>query len=149
MLGKLYKMAYDLDKRGFHNEAAEIEKVMETMAKRVGLKLEEMVSLANYFDELGETELADTFDTMAKEAAKKKYKEWKGEKGEKPPARHDIKKPPKSWMDEGRVRIKKKNPEYGAKRINEILGDEWYNKMTDKSRDKVWKELGRKGKAEK
>lgn len=133
MLSKLYKMAYDLDKRGFHNEAAEIEKVMETMAKRVGLKLDEMVSLANYFDELGETELADTFDTMAKEATNKEK----------------VKKPPKSWMDKMREKVKKENPEYSAKMINETIGAEWYDKMSDKARDKVWKELGRKGKAEK
>lgn len=146
MLTKLFKLAYSLDKRGFHSEAQEIEEIMKLMAKRVGLKIEELTSLANEFDEMGETEIADKLDDIAKES---KYKEWKGPKGEKPPARHDIKKPPKPWMDEAKKKVKQKHPDYSAKRINELVGDEWYNKMTDKSRDKVWKELGRKGKAEK
>lgn len=71
MLVELYKLAYDLDRKGLHSEAEEIEEVMKLMAQRVGLKVDDMVSLANYFDEVGDIELADKFDIMAKEAAKK------------------------------------------------------------------------------
>lgn len=71
MLVELYKLAYDLDRKGLHSEAEEIEEVMKLMAQRVGLKVEDMVSLANHFDDLGDIALADRFDTMAKEAAGK------------------------------------------------------------------------------
>ncbi len=71
MLVELYKLAYDLDRKGLYDEAAEIEEVMKLMANRVGLEIKDMVALANHFDELGNGELADTFDNMAKEAAKK------------------------------------------------------------------------------
>jgi len=71
MLVQLYKLAYDLDRKGLHSEAEEIEEVMKLMAKRVGLNVEDMVSLANYFDEVGDSDLADKFDGMAKEAAGK------------------------------------------------------------------------------
>jgi len=69
MLARLFKLAYTLDKKGYYSEAAEIEKVMETLAKRTGLNVEDMVSLANHFDEVGDTKLADKFDAMAKAAA--------------------------------------------------------------------------------
>lgn len=72
MLVKLYKLAYKLDKRGHYDEAKAIEEVMKTMSQRVGLNVQDMVSLADYFDEQGDTVLADRFDAMAKEAAKKK-----------------------------------------------------------------------------
>lgn len=68
----LYKVAYTLDTKGMYNEAKEIEKVMESMAKRVGINPDDMIALADYFDQLGETALANRFDELVKEAAKKK-----------------------------------------------------------------------------
>lgn len=101
MLAKLYKLAYHLDQKGLYDEAQAIEEVMSTMAKRVGLNLEDMVSLANYFDDHGEVVLANYFDDMARKTAK--YKTHKG-KDEKPPkgAEH---KAPKKWFD----KMKKRN----------------------------------------
>jgi glucan phosphorylase len=127
MLTKLYKLAYDLDKKGFHSEAKEIEEVMKLMAKRVGLKVEDLTSLANHFDDLGDTELADKFDNMAKEA---KYKEWKGKGTDKPPHKNRP-KPPKNWFNEMVKDVKKKNPNYSKKRIDEIVGDIWHNELSD------------------
>jgi len=70
-VAKLYKLAYVLDKKSMFDEAREIERVMEAMAQRMGIKLEDMVALAGHFDQVGETVLADKFDQMAKEAKKK------------------------------------------------------------------------------
>lgn len=69
---RLYKVAYALDKRGMYSEAKEIEELMAVMAKRVGLNLNDMVALADYFDQEGEKALANKFDLMVKEAVKKK-----------------------------------------------------------------------------
>lgn len=74
MLTKLFKLAYKLDKKGLYDEAKEIEEVMKTLAKRTGLTTEDLVSLADHFDGIGDTALADRFDELAKEAAKKKTK---------------------------------------------------------------------------
>ena len=72
MLAKLYKLAYKLDKRALYDEAKEIEAVMKTLSERVGLTPDEMISLADHFDQEGETALANKFDEMVKEAALKK-----------------------------------------------------------------------------
>lgn len=74
MLAKLYKLAYRLDKLALYDEAKEIEAVMKTLSERVGLTAEDMVSLADHFDNNGDTVLADRFDEMAKEALKKSKK---------------------------------------------------------------------------
>jgi len=72
MLVKLFKLAYKLDKMALYNEAKEIENVMKALSERVGLTPDDMISLADHFDQEGETVLADHFDTMAKEAIRKK-----------------------------------------------------------------------------
>ena len=64
-LAGLYKMAYVLDKEGLYAEANEIDEAMKVMSQRAGLSLKDMVSLADYFDECGETALASQFDTWA------------------------------------------------------------------------------------
>lgn len=66
MLVKLYKLAYTLDKKGHYSEADEIEAAMKSLADRVGLNIQDMVSLADFFDRQGEIELANRFDEMAK-----------------------------------------------------------------------------------
>lgn len=68
MLAKLYKMAYTLDQKGLYDEAKKIEEVMEEMTRRVGLNKKELVSLADYFDNMGEVELANKFDDILKNA---------------------------------------------------------------------------------
>ena len=70
MLTKLFKLAYDLDRKGLYSEAEEIEEMMKAMAKRVGLKVDDLVSLANEFDKLGAFDLADHFDSIIKVANK-------------------------------------------------------------------------------
>ncbi len=142
-LARLYKVAYTLDRKGMYDEAKEIEQVMEAMARRVGLKLEDMIALADHFDQIGETALANKFDELAKEAAKKKtkYKTHKG-KEEKAPegAEH---KAPKKWWDEQAAKIKKKNPDYSAKRVSEIVGDIWDNELSDAKRSEIYKRHGK------
>ncbi len=71
VIAKLYKLAYVLDKKGLYNEAVEIEKVMQSLSERVGLTEEDMVSLADHFDEAGDTVLANHFDELLKKAKKK------------------------------------------------------------------------------
>lgn len=65
-LPRLYKLAYHLDKSGLYNEARKIEEVMEQMAERVGLTGEDIVSLADHFDSIGDTALANYFDELLK-----------------------------------------------------------------------------------
>lgn len=72
MLAKLYKLAYSLDKKALYDEAKEIESVMKILSERVGLSKEDMVSLADHFDKLGDTALASHFDDMLKAASRKK-----------------------------------------------------------------------------
>ena len=71
MLNELVKLAYTLDKKGEYELANEVQSVMTELIKRVGVDPSEIVSLANYFDELGDTALADKFDATLKEARKK------------------------------------------------------------------------------
>jgi len=70
-LVKLYKLAYTLDKKGMYDEAAEIEKVMKSLSERVGLTDEDMVALADHFDQEGDIALASYFDELLKESKKK------------------------------------------------------------------------------
>lgn len=74
MLAKLYKLAYRLDKIALYDEAKEIEEVMKALSERVGLTIDDMISLADYFDQSGDVTLADRFDAMAKESADQKKK---------------------------------------------------------------------------
>lgn len=67
-LANLYKVAYHLELRGRYDEAREIENVMRSLADRVGLQPEDMVALADHFDSIGDTALANHFDEMLKQA---------------------------------------------------------------------------------
>lgn len=72
MLAQLIKLAYTLDKKGEYDLANEIQAVMVELVKRVGISPKEVVSLANYFDGLGETTLANKYDKMLKASKKSK-----------------------------------------------------------------------------
>ncbi len=63
---RLFKLAYYLDRKSLYNEAREIEEVMLQLAKRVGINQEEMVSLADELDQIGDTVVADKIDNMIK-----------------------------------------------------------------------------------
>lgn len=145
MFAKLFKLAYHLDLKGEYDEAKKIEKVMQSLAQRVGIAIEDIVSLADYFDQEGEITLADRFDAMAKTAARKKtkYKTWKG-KDEKPPAGAEH-KAPKEWFEKMKKDVKKQNPDYSSKRIDEVVGNIWDNDLSDKKRDAIYKRYGKKG----
>lgn len=69
MLVELYKIAYSLDKKGEYDMADEVDRMIETLAKRVGLK--EMVALADYFDEIEDYASADMVDSMVRKTTKK------------------------------------------------------------------------------
>ena len=68
----LYKVAYELDQKGLYSEADEIDKVLKSLIQRVGLNTEDMVSIADYLDQQGDTDLADEFDAKARESLKDK-----------------------------------------------------------------------------
>lgn len=147
MLSKLFKLAYRLDKGGLYDEARAIDEVVAELANRVGLKMEpdEMISIANFLDEQGESVLASKFDDMLLSIAKKKdnkYKTHKGKDEKKPEgAEH---KAPKGWFDKMKKDVKKKNPDYSDKRVSEIVGDIWDNELSDAKREKIYKEHGKK-----
>jgi len=147
MLTKLYKLASALDQKGLFKEADEIDDAMKIMADRAGVNIEQLTSLADELDQEGLVDLANAIDALVKEA-KGKVKYWKG-KDQKPPVRHDVKKVPKPFFAEKKKELKKKNPDYSDKRISAIIGNLWFNTMSDAQRDKIWKSMGRKGKAEK
>lgn len=67
----LFKLAYYLDRKALYNEAKEIERVMQQLAERVGIDTEELVSLADHFDQIGDTATANAIDHVIKEAAGK------------------------------------------------------------------------------
>ena len=127
MLITLVKLACELDIKGEFEMADKIDAAVKSLAERVGLKLEELVSLADHFDNIGETTIASQLDVVIKEAAKKKE-----EKKEKKRPR-----PPKGWVAIMEKKIKKTEPSYNKKMIRETLGAEWYDKMTDKAVEKM------------
>ena len=68
MISRLWKLAYSLDTKGFYSEADEIERLMKSLAERVGLKTDELVTLADYCDDVGCVEAANVLDGMIKGA---------------------------------------------------------------------------------
>ena len=68
-LDKLLKVAYHLDQKQLYAEADRIDRMIETLAKRVGLTLNDYVAAANFMDEIGATEAADTIDAILSNAA--------------------------------------------------------------------------------
>lgn len=143
ILTRLIKLGYHLDLQGLTSEADQIDQMIATLIKRVGLSPESLASTADYLDQNGLIEAADLLDGMIVEAAKTKYKTWKGP-GEKPPA-GAAHKAPKGWWDKMEKDLKKKNPDYSAKRISEILGDIWDNQLTHAKRTRIFKQYGKKG----
>jgi len=139
MLVELFKLAQSLDKKGEYELANEVDEIIKELSQRAGITPDEMIALANDLDTNGEVELADKLDNVL---AKGKYKTWKG-KGEKPPkgAEH---KAPKGWFDKMKKDVKKKNPDYSAKRISEIVGDIWDNELSDAKRKQIYNRYGKK-----
>lgn len=118
----------------------EEEEANDQFAIAADFTLGHLAKLANALDNQGFEKMADMVDETMQKIAKK-YKTWHG-KGEKPPkgAAH---KAPKGWFDEMKDKVKKKNPDYSAKRINEIVGDIWDNKLSDAEREKIYKRHGK------
>ena len=139
MIPRLFKLAYHLDGRGLYDEAKKIEEIMEQMVQRVGLKIDDMVALADHFDEIGDTKLASYFDNMIKEAAEKKKK---GRPNKKDKGAAD--RPPGKWFDKMKKEIKKGNPDYSEERVAQTIGDIWYNNLSDEKREEIYKRHGEK-----
>lgn len=131
MLKDLYKLAYDLDRKGQYDMAQEIEKVMESLAKRVGIDPKDMVSLADYFDSIGDAALANHIDSLLEKVAKAKGKEK--------PSDGATRKAPKGWFDKMKKDIKKKNPEYNNKKIKEVVDQIWNDDLSDAKREQICK----------
>ena len=68
-LTRLLKVAYHCDQAQLYAEADRIDQLIETLAKRVGLALTDYVSAANFMDELGQTEAANTLDALIQRKA--------------------------------------------------------------------------------
>lgn len=39
--------------------------------------------------------------------------------------------------------IKKNSPDYSDKRVNEVVGDIWYNNLSDAKREEIYKRHGK------
>lgn len=145
MLKDLYKLAYDLDRKGQYDMAQEIEKVMESLAKRVGIDPKDMVSLADYFDSIGDTTLANHIDSLLEKVAKGKYKEHKG-KEQKKPIKHRP-KPPKAWLDKMvkemmpnmKKRFKNISDKEAKRRATVAASDVWHNELSDSKVESILK----------
>lgn len=74
MLSKLFKIAHNLDKRGFYDESQAISEAVADLASRVGIdtRLKEMAIIADYLDQEGEVALASTFDDVLNKVAYRK-----------------------------------------------------------------------------
>ena len=70
MLSELFKLAYSLDKKNEYELASEVDDIIKELSQRAGIDPEDMVSLANYFDEVGDVELANKFDSILAKAKK-------------------------------------------------------------------------------
>lgn len=54
-------------------------------------------------------------------------------------------KPPKKWFDKMVREIRKGNPDFSEEQVNAIVGDIWYNKLSDAKKTELKKsffELG-------
>lgn len=123
--------------------AAADDQIESREAVAANFVLKHLVKVADSLDKQGFDAMASLLDdTIEKVAKKGKYKTWKG-KEEKPPkgAEH---KAPKGWFDKMKKDVKKKNPEFSAKRVNEIVGDIWDNELSDKKRVEIKKRYGKK-----
>jgi len=149
-LGHLVKIADALDNNGFSSLANIVDEAMTKIAKKKKKEEEEeKESKKSKKEEKEEKESKkskkeEEEKKKVSEAAKKKteYKTHKG-KEEKAPkgAEH---KAPKEWFDKMKADVKKKNPDYSAKRVSEIVGDIWDNELSDKKREQIYKRYGKK-----
>jgi len=110
-----------------------------------------LVKIADALDNKGFAGVAsivdETIEKLAKKKVKKKYKTWEG-KDEKSPKGAEY-KAPKEWFDKMKADVKKKNPDYSAKRIREIVGDIWDNELSEKKRKSILKKYEKGGKEKK
>ena len=71
MLVELFKLAHSLDKKAEYDLANDVQEIIAELVRRTGTNSEELVALADYFDELGEAEMANKFDAMLARTSKK------------------------------------------------------------------------------
>lgn len=113
----------------------------EVVAAEFAIK--HLIKIADTLDNRGFKDMAglldETIEKVAKKKGKKKgkYKTHEG-KDEKPPEGAE-KKAPKEWFDKMKKDVEKENPDYSAKRINEVVGDIWDNELSDKKRSEIVK----------
>ena len=142
MLTKLFKLATEMDRKGLYTEADEIDQAIQLLAERAGLKLEDLVSLANELDAGGFIEAATMIDGLASEAAKKKFHAHKS-KGDKKAPKGSMHKAPKAWFAKELEKVMKGNPKYSKERASKVVGDLWDNKLTDAKRKKIYERHGK------
>jgi hypothetical protein len=121
MLKELFKLAHDLDKKGLYDEANIIDEMIKS--KKANISPEEIIDIADYFDSIGETILANQFDDLLKEA-------------------EAARRAPKAWWDEKEKEVKKGNPSYSAQKLSETIGSIW-NNLSDAERERIFKRHGK------
>lgn len=116
---------------------------MEGLGVAADFTLDKLLKIATALDNNGYEKLADIIDEAMLKISKKKmeHKDLKG-KEEKPP-KGAFHKAPKEWVDKMKQDVKKKNPDYSMKKVNEIVGDIWDNQLTDKKRQNIYKKYGK------
>lgn len=70
MIVELIKLAYRLDKKGEYELADDIQEVMADLINRTGINPKDLVALADHFDKLNDTKLADKFDALLSKTKK-------------------------------------------------------------------------------
>lgn len=98
-----------------------------------------LVKIADALDTQGFDVIASIIDEAVEKVAKYKTQKGKDEKSPKGAAH----KAPKEWFDKMKEDVKKKNPDYSAKRIKEIVGDIWDNQLSDIKRKNIYKKYGK------
>lgn len=86
--------------------------------------LRNLLALANKLDLLGLYEEANVIDLLLKESK----------------AKH---RPPKKWFNKMKKKIKKQNKDYSLETLNEIVGNIWYNRLSDKKRQQIYNRHGK------
>lgn len=141
-INHLVKIADALDKHGFTNVANLVDEATIKIAKKKKESEEKEDKKKDKKDKKKKKKEEEKEEKKNDAKDKSKYKTHKG-KVEKPPkgAEH---KAPKEWFDKMKADVKKKNPDYSAKRINEIVGDIWDNELSDKKRAQIYKRYDKK-----
>lgn len=85
-----------------------------------------LARIATILDNKGLYSCANIIDEIIKKSKKKRKKKV-------------IRQAPKGWWDKMKKEIKKGNSDYSEKRINETIGNIWFNNLSNSKRAEIYK----------